>query len=53
LIIYPLRLYNDNIKIKDVEVEFNGIKYLFIKEGIKLKDPSKLVPPEFDEVSIN
>ncbi len=45
LIMYPLRLYNDDIKIKDVEVEFEGIKYLFTEEGIKLKDPK----PIYDE----
>ena len=46
MIIYPLSLYNDQIKIKDVEVEFEGIKYLLTDEGIKLKNPR----PIYDEI---
>jgi len=39
LIVHPIRLFNPKIKIKDVIVELNGVKYLLTVEGIKLKDP--------------
>lgn len=39
LIVHPIRLFNPKIKIKDVLVELNGVKYLLTAEGIKLKDP--------------
>jgi len=45
LIMYPLSLYNKSIKLKDLEVEYGGIKYLFTNNGIKLKDPR----PIYDE----
>lgn len=44
-IMYPLSLYNDQIKLKDWVCEHNGLKYLFTKNGIKTKDPR----PIYDE----
>ncbi len=40
---YWLSLYNDQIKIKDVEVEFDDIKYLFTEKGIRLKNPRPIL----------
>jgi len=39
LIVHPIRLFNPKLKIKDVIVKLNGVKYLLTAEGIKLKDP--------------
>jgi len=44
-IMYPLSLYNDQIKLKDWVGEHNGLKYLFTKNGIRAKDPR----PIYDE----
>lgn len=42
IILHSIRLYNPKLKIKDIEVKKNGIKYLLTKDGIKLKDPYPL-----------
>lgn len=39
LIIHPIRLFNPKLKIKDVIVELNRVKYLLTTDGINLKDP--------------
>ena len=44
-IMYPLSLFNDQIKLKDWVVGHNGLKYLFTKNGIRAKDPR----PIYDE----
>ncbi len=36
---YPLSLYNDQIKLKAWIGEYNGLKYLFTKNGIRARDP--------------
>lgn len=36
---YPLSLYNDQIKLKDWVGDHNGLKYIFTKNGIRTKDP--------------
>lgn len=41
LILHPIRLFNQNLKIKDVIVKKNGEKYLLTEKGIKLKDPTQ------------
>lgn len=39
LILHPIRLFNPNLKIKDVTVELHGVKYLLTANGISLKEP--------------
>lgn len=39
LILHPVRLFNPNLRIKDVIVELRGVKYLLAANGIRLKDP--------------
>ena len=38
-----LRLYNDQIKIRDVEVKLDDKKYLFTEKGLRLKSPRPIL----------
>ena len=44
-VMYPLSLYNDQIKLKDWVGEYNESKFLFTKDGISAMDPR----PIYDE----
>ena len=39
LIVHSIRLFNPNLKIKDIIVDLDGTKFLLTAEGIRLKDP--------------